>query len=166
MLSLFIFFLYFSQRWFFFLELFFWIKLRIRFGSSLQILHRLNAKPKIFKFMFRFFLQRISNKNLLVFIFNNLLSRHFKLILMRYNVVNGDGFFDRKEEMIIILKIEVCLLVFFHHHVTHSNIILQFFFAVYPVFKKRLEIRKQLFFILTLTTLFANQRKEILLKRY
>ena len=85
---------------------------------------------------------------------------------MRYNIVNGDGFFDRKEEMIVILKIEVCLLVFFHHHVTHSNIILQFFFAVYPVFKKRLEIRKQLFFILTLTTLFANQRKEILLKRY
>ena len=85
---------------------------------------------------------------------------------MRDNVVNGDGFFDRKEKMIVILKIEVCLLVFFHHHVAHSYVVLQFFFAVYPVLEKRLQIRKQLFLILTLTTLFAYQRKEILLKRY
>ena len=165
MLSWFIFFLYFSQRWLFFFKLFFWVKLRIRFRSSLQILPRLNAKPKIFKFVFRFFLQRVSNKNLFVFIFINLL-RNFELIFMRDNVVNGDGFFDRKEKMIVILKIEVCLLVFFHHHVAHSNIVLQFFFTVYPVLKKRLQIRKQLFLILTLTTLFAYQRKEILLKRY
>ena len=41
------------------------------------------------------------------------------------------------------MQVKVSLFVLAHHQVTSSNVVLQFFFAIYPVFKERFKFSKK-----------------------